>query len=87
MLFYKDADPTIIVFQPEVEQVRASTWVNDVRGWSSVNELMQHFFNAMERVIFVKRLLVLIRTLLPDLRYLGSESSIPRSTWSRTTRS
>ncbi|MGZ5539758.1 MAG: M24 family metallopeptidase [Halobacteriota archaeon] len=47
MLFYKDADPTIIVFQPEVEQVRAHTWVNDVRGWSSVNELMQHFFNAM----------------------------------------
>jgi Xaa-Pro aminopeptidase len=25
MLFYRDADPTIIVFQPEVEQVRART--------------------------------------------------------------
>ena len=47
MLFYNDSDPTIIVFQPEVEQVRANTWVNDVRGWSSVNELMQNFFNAM----------------------------------------
>jgi len=47
MLFYRDADPTIIVFQPEVEQVRAHTWVDDVRGWSSVNELMQHFFSAM----------------------------------------
>lgn len=47
MLFYQDRDPTIIVFQPEVEQVRASTWVNDIRGWSSVNELMQNFFNAM----------------------------------------
>ncbi|MGA2884113.1 MAG: aminopeptidase P family N-terminal domain-containing protein [Halobacteriota archaeon] len=31
MLFYRDADPTLIVFQPEVEQVRAHTWVNDVR--------------------------------------------------------
>lgn len=48
MLFYRDADPTIIVFQPEVEQVRAHTWVNDVRGWSSANELMQHFFSAMK---------------------------------------
>ncbi|HYA33544.1 MAG TPA: Xaa-Pro peptidase family protein [Candidatus Bathyarchaeia archaeon] len=47
MLFYRDADPTIIVFQPEVEQVRARTWVNDIRGWSSVDELMRHFFNAM----------------------------------------
>ncbi len=47
MLFYRDADPTIIVFQPEVEQVRAHTWVDDVRGWSSVNELMGHFFGAM----------------------------------------
>ncbi len=47
MLFYRDADPTIIVFQPEVEQVRAQTWVDDVRGWSSVNELMQHFWMAM----------------------------------------
>ncbi|MGZ4938168.1 MAG: aminopeptidase P family N-terminal domain-containing protein [Halobacteriota archaeon] len=43
MLFYRDADPTIIVFQPEVEQVRTHTWIDDVRGWSSVNELMQHF--------------------------------------------
>ena len=48
MLFYQDRDPTIIVFQPEVEQVRASTWVNDIRGWSSANELMQHFFTAMK---------------------------------------
>jgi Xaa-Pro dipeptidase len=47
MLFYRDADPTIIVFQPEVEQVRARTWVDDVHGWNSVNELMQNFFNAM----------------------------------------
>ncbi len=47
MLFYRDADPTIIVFQPEVEQVRAHTWVDDVRGWSSVNELMGHFFSSM----------------------------------------
>ncbi|MGZ4906573.1 MAG: aminopeptidase P family N-terminal domain-containing protein [Halobacteriota archaeon] len=44
MLFYRDADPTIIVFQPEVEQVWAHTWIDDVRGWSSVNELMQHFY-------------------------------------------
>ncbi|MGB9372407.1 MAG: Xaa-Pro peptidase family protein [Halobacteriota archaeon] len=48
MLFYQDRDPTIIVFQPEVEQVRAHTWVDDVRGWSSANELMQHFFTAMK---------------------------------------
>ena len=48
MLFYRDADPTLIVFQPEVEQVRAHTWVNDVRGWSSATELMQHFFTAMK---------------------------------------
>jgi Xaa-Pro dipeptidase len=47
MLFHQDAEPTIIVFGPEVEQVRARTWVTDVRGWSSVNELMQHFFSAM----------------------------------------
>jgi Xaa-Pro aminopeptidase len=47
MLFYQDAEPTIIVFEPEVEQVRARTWVTDVRGWSSANELMQHFFSAM----------------------------------------
>lgn len=47
MLFYRDADPTVIVFQPEVEQVRAGTWVDDVHGWNSVNELMQNFFNAM----------------------------------------
>lgn len=46
MLFYRDADPTIIIFQPEVEQVRTHTWVDDVRGWSSVNELMRHFHGA-----------------------------------------
>jgi Xaa-Pro aminopeptidase len=47
MLFYQDAEPTIIVFEPEVEQVRTRTWVTDIRGWNSVNELMQHFFTAM----------------------------------------
>ena len=48
MLFYRDAEPTIIVFQPEVEQVRAHTWVGDVRGWGSVNELMRHFRTSMK---------------------------------------
>ena len=48
MLFYRDAEPTIIVFQPEVEQVRAHTWVDDVRGWGSVNELMLHFRTSMK---------------------------------------
>jgi len=47
MLFYRDDDPTIIVFEPEVEQVKANTWVEDVRGWNSVQELMQHFFTSM----------------------------------------
>jgi Xaa-Pro aminopeptidase len=47
MLFYRDDDPTIIVFEPEVEQVKANTWVQDVRGWNSVQELMQHFFTSM----------------------------------------
>ncbi|MGZ4921579.1 MAG: aminopeptidase P family N-terminal domain-containing protein [Halobacteriota archaeon] len=43
MLFYRNADPTIIAFQSEVEPVRTHAWIDDVRGWSSVNELMQHF--------------------------------------------
>ncbi len=47
MLFYRDDDPTIIVFGPEVEQVKANTWVEDVRGWNSVQELMQNFFMSM----------------------------------------
>jgi len=47
MLFYRDDDPTIIVFGPEVEQVKANTWVEDVRGWNSVQELMQNFFTSM----------------------------------------
>ncbi len=47
MLFYRDDDPTIIVFAPEVEQVRENTWVEDICGWSSVQELMQHFFSSM----------------------------------------
>jgi Xaa-Pro aminopeptidase len=48
MLFYRDADPTLIVFHPEVEQVRARMGVDDVRGWSSANELMQNFVTAMK---------------------------------------
>jgi Xaa-Pro dipeptidase len=47
MLFYRDDDPTIIVFASEVEQVRENTWVEDIRGWNSVKELMQHFFSSM----------------------------------------
>ncbi len=48
MLFYRDDGPTIIVFGPEVEQVKANTWVEDVRGWNSVQELMQNFFTSMK---------------------------------------
>lgn len=47
MLFYRDEDPTIIVFAPEVAQVREKTWVEDIRGWNSVQELMQQFFSSM----------------------------------------
>ncbi|MGZ7169250.1 MAG: aminopeptidase P family N-terminal domain-containing protein [Halobacteriota archaeon] len=43
MLFYRDADPTIIVFQSEVEPVRAHTRIDDVRGWSSLTSLCNTF--------------------------------------------
>jgi len=83
LLFYRDADPTLIVFQPEVEQVRARTWVDDVRGWSSANELMQNFFTAMKAHDLRKATVGFDTHTAPGFEVFRFRKLILTSPWSR----
>ncbi len=40
----KEGEPTIIVFDEEVEPAKAVSGIKDVRGWRTPARLMQHFF-------------------------------------------
>ncbi|OAT85780.1 M24 family metallopeptidase [Desulfotomaculum copahuensis] len=43
----REGDPVIIVFAEEVEAARRASGIEDVRGWRTPPELMQHFFGLV----------------------------------------
>jgi len=44
----QQGEPTIIVFDEEVEAAKAASGIADVRGWRTPGQLMQHFFQAVK---------------------------------------
>lgn len=42
-------EPTIIVFDEEVEPARQASGITDVRGWRTPAQLMQHFFTLVKQ--------------------------------------
>lgn len=44
----QEGEPTIIVFDEEVEPARNASGISDVRGWRIPAQLMQHFFQAVK---------------------------------------
>jgi Xaa-Pro aminopeptidase len=44
----QEGEPTIIVFDEEVEPARDASGINDVRGWRNPAQLMQHFFQLVK---------------------------------------
>ncbi len=44
----QQGDPTIIVFDEEVEDAKKASGISDVRGWRTPAQLMQHFFQAVK---------------------------------------
>ena len=45
----QQGDPTIIVFDEEVEAAKTASGVQDVRGWRNPAQLMQHFFSLVKQ--------------------------------------
>lgn len=45
----QQGDPTIIVFDEEVEPAAKASGVKDVRGWRNPSQLMQHFFQLVKQ--------------------------------------
>ena len=45
----QEGDPTIIVFDEEVEAARQASGIADVRGWRTPSQLMQHFFTLVKQ--------------------------------------
>ena len=41
-------EPTIIVFDEEVEAAKEASGITDVRGWRTPAQLMQHFFDLVK---------------------------------------
>lgn len=48
ILLPAETEPILIVFKEEVEFARSNTWIDDVRGWSTPQELMGIFLGAMK---------------------------------------
>ena len=44
----QQGEPTIIVFDEEVEPARAASGISDIRGWRTPAQLMQHFFSLVK---------------------------------------
>ncbi len=44
----QQGNPTIIVFDEEVEAARSASGIEDVRGWRTPGQLMQHFFQVVK---------------------------------------
>jgi Xaa-Pro aminopeptidase len=42
-------EPTIIVFDEEVEPAKAASGISDVRGWRTPAQLMQHYFTLVKQ--------------------------------------
>ena len=42
----QEGEPTIIVFDEEVEPAREASGISDVRGWRTPSQLMQTFFQV-----------------------------------------
>ena len=45
----QEGEPTIIVFDEEVEPARKTSGVSDVRGWRTPAQLMQTFFQVVKQ--------------------------------------
>jgi Xaa-Pro dipeptidase len=45
----QQGEPTIIVFDEEVEPAKTASGINDVRGWRTPAQLMQHFFALVKQ--------------------------------------
>ncbi len=45
----QQGEPTIIVFDEEVEPARQASGIQDVRGWRTPAQLMQHFFQLVKQ--------------------------------------
>jgi Xaa-Pro dipeptidase len=48
MFLPQQGDPTIIVFDEEVEPAKDASGIKDVRGWRTPAQLMQHFFQLVK---------------------------------------
>lgn len=44
----QQGEPTIIVFDEEVEDAKSASGIGDVRGWRTPAQLMQHFFKLVK---------------------------------------
>jgi Xaa-Pro dipeptidase len=44
----QDGEPTVIVFDEEVDAARKATGISDVRGWRTPSQLMQTFFQVVK---------------------------------------
>ncbi len=44
----QQGEPTIIVFDEEVEPAKNTSGISDVRGWRTPAQLMQHFFQLVK---------------------------------------
>ena len=44
----QQGEPTVIVFDEEVDPARAASGINDIRGWRTPPQLMQHFFSLVK---------------------------------------
>lgn len=44
----QEGEPTIIVFDEEVEPAKVASGISDVRGWRNPSQLMQHFFKVVK---------------------------------------
>jgi Xaa-Pro dipeptidase len=44
----QEGEPTIIVFDEEVEAAKTNSGISDVRGWRTPSQLMQHFFQVVK---------------------------------------
>ena len=51
----QQGEPTIIVFDEEVEDAKLVSGIGDVRGWRTPAQLMQHFFKLVKGYIYLIR--------------------------------
>lgn len=50
ILLPQDGEPILIVFEEEADFARSSTWIEDIRGWNTPQELMGTFLGALKEL-------------------------------------